>query len=161
MGEKRRSRRGRHGEQFVQLPYAMIRSQAWGNLSGNAVKVYLRLRLKFNGSNPHDLSLTYNEMKGILSPATTRKCFIELVETGFIDLVRQGGLHKQCNIFGLSSRWQRYGTQEFEHRTLDKWNFGGFREFRKKEDEYKAMTEKMKKHKQVQIMKQSDFNSCT
>ena len=83
---------------------------------------------KCNGHNDDNLSLTYNEMKAALAPATLRKCLTELVEKGFIDLVRQGGLQKQCNIFGKSDRWKDFGKESFKNETLEKWNFGGFAE---------------------------------
>jgi len=111
----------------VPISYPMIDSPAWQKLSANAIKVFIQLKRKRNGNNDRNLSLTYNEMHGQLSSATLRKCLVELVEKGFIDMVRQGGMMKQCNIFGLSDRWKRYGTDDFELITLKKWNYGGFK----------------------------------
>ena len=113
--------------QFVPISYRMIDSLAWKSLSGNSIKVYIQLMRKCNGNNDRDLSLTYAEMKTHLSPATFRKCMTELVETGFVDLVRQGGIERQCNIFGISERWKHYHTQNYEFRTLKKWNISGFK----------------------------------
>ena len=113
---------------FIPLTHNMIESEAWRSLSGNAIKVYIMLLRKRNGANDRDLSLTYRELQGYLSVATFRKCMIALVEAGFIDLVRKGGLQKQCNIFGISERWKDYGTEGFEKRTLQKSNYYGFGE---------------------------------
>ena len=112
---------------FVATPFYMIDSPAWQNLSANSIKIYLQLMRKRNGNNDRDLSLTYNEMKSQVSTATLRKCLIELVEKGFIDMVRQGGTMKKCNIFGISERWKHYDTNNFEFKTLKKWNKAGFK----------------------------------
>lgn len=113
--------------QFIPLIHRMIDSPAWQCLSGNSIKVYIQLMRKHNGNNDDDLSLTFKEMKDRLSPATFSKCITDLVEHGFIDVIRPGGLQKQCNIFGRSERWKSYGMATFEHRTREKWNYGGFR----------------------------------
>lgn len=131
---KKKNKKKIHG-QFLPLPYIMIDSPAWQSLSSNAIKVYIQLMRKCNGNNDDNLSLTYNEMNGILAPATLRKCLTELVENGFIDLKRQGGLQKQCNIFAKSERWKEYGSDSFEHRSHEKWNYGGFAEMWKKRRE--------------------------
>lgn len=112
---------------FYALYHRMIDSVAWQSLSPTSTKVFIQLMRKHNGNNGKDLSLTYSEMKGIVAPATLSKCITELVEHGFIDVIRQGGLQKQCNIFGQSERWKAFGTDTFEHRTREKWNYGGFR----------------------------------
>lgn len=112
--------------QFVYITHKMIDSKAWKSLSGNAILVYIEIMRKRNGSNDKDLSLTYYEMKGLLSTATVRKCFVELAEKGLIDFVRHGGLQKQCNIYAVSERWRKYGHPDFEGVRIDKWNYHGF-----------------------------------
>lgn len=124
---RRPSKKNKIQGQYYALTYQKFDSPAWQSLSGNTIKVYLQLMRKRNGNNDRDLSLTYNEMKGRISSATFRKHLIELVEKGFIDMVRQGGIMKQCNIFGVSERWKDYGTKNFEFKTLEKWNKGGFK----------------------------------
>ena len=47
---RRRSKKSGEG-QFAPLPYAMLKSEAWRGLSGAAVKVFLELHTRFNGSN--------------------------------------------------------------------------------------------------------------
>ena len=137
MGSNRRNNQIKG--QYYPLIYQMIDSLAWHNLSGNSIMVFLQLMRKRTGYNDSDLSLTYKEMEGRISRATLRKCFIELVEKGFIDMMRQGGLEKQCNIYGISERWRYYGTDKFELKTLKKWNHGGFGEiWRNKKEKSEA-----------------------
>lgn len=130
----RGKRKNKTDGRFFLLLHRMIDSPAWQSLSGNSIKVYIQLMRKHNGNNDDDLSLTFKEMKDKLSPATFSKCITDLVEHGFIDVVRAGGLQKQCNIFGRSERWKSYGTTTFEHRTREKWNYGGFRKQSKKSE---------------------------
>lgn len=91
-------------------------SAAFQSLSSNAVKVYLELLRKYDGSNDNNLSLTYADLtkKFGLSSATSKKAFRELEEHGLIEVKVHGGLRvgmktRQCNIFGLSERWKDYG----------------------------------------------------
>ena len=102
------------GPQFIQLFHYMIKSDAWQNLSCYARTVYIEISAKHNGFNNGDLSYTFQEASKIMHRTTYAKALNELVSHGFIDIVRSGGLNKQCNIFALSFRWKRYGTPDFE-----------------------------------------------
>ncbi|MFC4270592.1 helix-turn-helix domain-containing protein [Sneathiella chungangensis] len=79
-------------EQFVPLPYAMVRSEAWLSLSSGSIKVYVELRSKFNGGNNGELSLSYAtaRKKLHLGNSTIEKAFDELEERGFIALIKEG-----------------------------------------------------------------------
>ncbi|GAI44398.1 unnamed protein product, partial [marine sediment metagenome] len=39
---------------------------------------------------------------------------------GFIDLVKRGGFYKQPHVYGLSKRWEKYGTKDFIEVDIDK-----------------------------------------
>lgn len=90
---------------FVPLPDYMTNSKAWKKLTCRAVWVYIEIHKKYKGDNKDDLSLTYNEVKYKMSTATYSKCIKELVKYGFIDIIKHGGLFRNCSIYALSNRW--------------------------------------------------------
>ena len=83
--------RNKH-EQFVPLPYPMVRSEAWLSLKPASIKVYVELRSKFNGGNNGELSLSYALARNTLhlGNSTIEKAFDELEEKGFIVLTEEG-----------------------------------------------------------------------
>ncbi len=97
MMKKQRSRKalpnGRSaGEQFAPLPYPMARSDAWRSLSGAAVKVWVELRCRYDGGNNGKLSLSMDEGARLLGlgKATVARALAELVERGFVRVVKPG-----------------------------------------------------------------------
>ena len=107
-------RKKRTGPPFVQLFHHMIDSEAWQDLSCYASRVYTQIARKHNGYNNGNLSYTYKEASKIMHRTTYSKALNELVNHGFIDVVRSGRLNKECNIFALSYRWKKYGTPQFQ-----------------------------------------------
>lgn len=103
---RRPSKRGT--ARFVQVFHGQIKSRAWQELSHAAVRAYIHLRAKFNGNNALDLSLTYREMEPYMSRRTFRKATQQLVDCGFIKIIRHGGLPRRPSIYGLSSKWRSY-----------------------------------------------------
>ncbi|MFG6565943.1 hypothetical protein ACGYLI_17140 [Sulfitobacter sp. 1A13421] len=77
---KRRDSEG----QYITLPYAQLKSEAWRSLSGAAVKVWLELHTRFNGSNNGNVRLSMNEAVSALgiSKGTAQRSFVELEEKG-------------------------------------------------------------------------------
>ena len=95
------------------LPHHMIKSDAWQDLSCYARAAYIEIGAKQNGKNESDLSYTFQEASKIMHRNTYAKALNELVNHGFIDVVRSGGLYNKCNIFAISGRWKYYGTDIF------------------------------------------------
>ena len=58
--------------QYVPMPHALLKSDAWRSLSGAAVKVFLELHTRYNGSNNGKVRLSMNEAtataRGHVSP---------------------------------------------------------------------------------------------
>jgi hypothetical protein len=98
---------------FVMIPKEMIRSEAWKSLSHYSVRTYIEIAAKYNGNNERNLSYTYQEAEMIMNRRTFKKGIDELVEFGFIDVIRSGRLNRVCNLYALSRRWQFYGTSQF------------------------------------------------
>ncbi len=106
---RRRSPKGKRSDegQYVPLPYAMIKSQAWRSLSGPAVKLWLELHTRFNGSNNGKLVLSMNEAAEILGlgKATVQRAFEDLQDKGFLVLEQEGNwYHRQAHEWRLTTK---------------------------------------------------------
>ncbi|MEM8631095.1 MAG: helix-turn-helix domain-containing protein [Pseudomonadota bacterium] len=106
---RRRSNNGKRPQegQYVQLPYAMLRSLAWRSLSGTAMKVWCELHSRFNGSNNGQLFLSLNEASKTLGlgKSTVQRAFEDLQEKGFIVLEREGSwYHRQAHEWRLTTK---------------------------------------------------------
>lgn len=89
--DKRGRSRNPHG-QFVLLPYSVIRSPAFRQLSGMAVRVLLELWTRYYGSNNGDLSLSLDDAANtlLMAKSTAKSAFDELVEHGFLRINVKG-----------------------------------------------------------------------
>jgi len=109
-----RKRKKSKGPKFIRLFHYIYDSDAYQDLSIYAQTVFTAILRQYNGYNGDNLSYTYKEASKIMHRNTYAKALNELVSHGFIDIVRSGGLNKECNIFALSHRWKKYGTPLFE-----------------------------------------------
>jgi DNA-binding MarR family transcriptional regulator len=91
-----KSRRTSEG-QYVPLPYAQLKSEAWRSLSGSAVRVWLELHTRYNGGNNGTLTLSYAEAGDALGmgKATVQRAYAELVAKGFLVLEREGNWYNR------------------------------------------------------------------
>ena len=103
--------RKRKSKPFVQIFNELLESEAYKKLRHPSFRAYVHIRAKYNGSNGDNLSLTYEEASKIMNIHTYSGAIDQLVELGFIDIVRSGHLYNVCNIFALSNRWKKYGTK--------------------------------------------------
>ena len=112
----------------------IILSDAIRQLSGKALWVYMIFLTKkvmkpFEGGkskrsrkgkyyieNQGEITFTYGEAlekHGMTRPLFAR-AISQLVEFGFIDIAKTGsGLHKDVSLYGISDRWQQFGTNGF------------------------------------------------
>jgi hypothetical protein len=88
---------------FVPLPHCVIRSQSFGKLSPYAVKLLNDLLSQYYGSNNGDFHATYSLLKkrGWKSKGTLNRAIKELVESGFVEVSRQGGRNK-CSLYAVT-----------------------------------------------------------
>ena len=130
MGKSKRKSEG----QYVPLPYAQLKSPAWRALSGSAVKLWLELHTRFNGSNNGHLTLSFTEAANILSMSkgTVQRAYDELVDRGFLALVKQGNwYHRRAHEWRLTTKpmetpkgrvlatnnWKDWRPKKTEHGT--------------------------------------------
>ncbi|WP_170474676.1 helix-turn-helix domain-containing protein [Ruegeria arenilitoris] len=106
---RQRSPKGKRSNegQYVNLPYAMLKSPAWRALSGPAVKLLLELHTRFNGGNNGKLYLSLNEAAEILGlgKATVQRAYRELQDKGFLVLEKEGSwYHRQAHEWRLTTK---------------------------------------------------------
>lgn len=121
----------------------IFNSPAWLSLTGIAPQLYILFLLRRRSTkmgkkghqknvitNGRELEFTYrdaNEKYGI-TERRFHKAIDELVNKGLLDIVESGhGLYKQKTKYGISERWRKYGTSDFEEVPRPKGNHIGRR----------------------------------
>jgi hypothetical protein len=124
MGDQRKhSRRNKSRPGFALIDADVLKSAAWQELNGGAVKLYVFFRSKTFGplgnavKNP--LKISWETMiKGTgLSRQTVHYNLIALENLGFIDFKQHGGLKSgglSSNEYAISQRFLKYSTPLFQ-----------------------------------------------
>jgi hypothetical protein len=98
----------------LRLANSMMESKAWQELTCYSITLYLHIKMKYNYKNEDDISFTYAEGEKLMSEQTFRKSIAQLINLGFIKVVREGWTIRKCTIFGLHNQWKYYGTNNFK-----------------------------------------------
>jgi hypothetical protein len=98
-----RRQKAKLGYSFVPFPRFVLEHEAFGRLSGNAVKLLCSFLTSYRGTNNGDLSAAWKIMHplGWTSKHTLAQALKELVDADFIIQTRQGGRH-QCSLFAIA-----------------------------------------------------------
>lgn len=88
---------------YAPLYRCVLLSQSYAQLSAYAVKLLNDLLSQYYGSNNGDLCATYSIMvkRGWKSKGTLDRAIKELLESGFIEVSRQGG-RNLCNLYAVT-----------------------------------------------------------
>jgi len=108
-----RKKKNKFNGSFTGIEHNLINSEAFKNLNVYTKWLYFEFKLRFYGDNAKHIIFTYQEAKNIMAINTFIKSRNQLIERGFIDIIKRGGLEKQPMIYGLSDRWKRFGTKDF------------------------------------------------
>ncbi|WOI55589.1 helix-turn-helix domain-containing protein [Palleronia sp. LCG004] len=103
MGRARKHREG----QYAPLPYALLKSDAWRSLSGAAVRVFLELHTRYNGSNNGNVRLSFAEAGRALGigKATVQRAYDELIDKGLLRLESEGNwYHRKAHEWRLTTK---------------------------------------------------------
>jgi len=107
---------------FMMLYLDMVDSEAWQQLTAYDIQLYLHMLRKYQrkttkgqiwDSNSDNISIPAKEYRQIMHQATFEKCIDHLIEVGFLKLIENRYKTRQCNIYGFTDTWQKYGTKEF------------------------------------------------
>ncbi|GAH96254.1 unnamed protein product [marine sediment metagenome] len=104
---------------YAQIEEKLVRSKGFSSLKAHTKWVFVEFRLRYKGKNPRGIVFLENEGKKIETPRTFTADCRELIKRGFIDLVKRGGFYKQPHVYGLSKRWEKYGTKDFIEVDID------------------------------------------
>jgi hypothetical protein len=121
-------------------PASLVKSKAWLSLTGISTQVYMLFLLRRQGKKPskkakwqctngRSLIFTYREAEKDFGITPRRfLCAVDqLVEFGFIDIVQPGvPATRVPTTYGLSLRWMKFGTEDFEIRERAKGMHVGF-----------------------------------
>ena len=102
------------------IEHNITNSEAWKDINIHARYLYFEFKLRYHGDNRYNIIFPYREAKNIMAINTFIKSRNKLIERGFIDVKKRGGLEKQPMIYGLSNRWEKYGTKDFVKVDIEK-----------------------------------------
>lgn len=110
----------------------LVESDPFHKLKGTSLRVFMIFLTKrqikkiehkpgkskkdFYIANNGEIQFTYKEAieKWHILRASFARAIDQLVELGFIDIAKTGsGLHRDVSLYGISDRWENYGTDEF------------------------------------------------
>jgi len=117
-------------EKLIRIEKELIKSKAWMELTATACKVYLIFLGKRQGNwfekngrkkewvftNLNKIEFTYIEAEKEykLGKSTFHRTVKQLLEVGFLDIIKSGGqLWHQKALYGISDRWKKFGKDEF------------------------------------------------
>lgn len=88
---------------YVAIPHCVIRSHGYANLSAYAVKLLNDFLSQYYGTNNGDFQAAYSLMskRGWKSKGTLNRAIKELIESGFVEVSRQGGRNK-CSLYAVT-----------------------------------------------------------
>jgi len=112
MTKKKKNRNKIDGSYSI-IEHNLMESEAFKELSIYSKWLYVEFKHRFYGDNRRNIIFTYREAIKIMSINTFIKSRNKLMERGFIDVIKRGGLEKRPMIYGLSDRWKKYGTKDF------------------------------------------------
>jgi hypothetical protein len=106
MARSREKAKGRRvSGTFTLLPHCVTDAGNWSLCSGTGIKLLLDIARQFTGNNNGDLcaSISVLRKRGWRSESVLHHARMELIHYGFIELTRQGGMHR-ASLFALA--WQ-------------------------------------------------------
>jgi hypothetical protein len=92
-------------DRYFQLHHYMLKTGAWRALSAPARAVYIQIGSRYDGFNNGKIALSVRDAarECDLALNTANRAFHELVERGFIEETRHGGLSRKTRI---ASEWR-------------------------------------------------------
>lgn len=98
---------GKGKDGFVALPYEILDSLLWHNLSKAAQLAYINILRKYNGKNSQEIICPREKLLCKLSPRGWHLATVELERNGFIKVLRKSGINRSPNIYSLCNDWKR------------------------------------------------------
>jgi hypothetical protein len=108
---------------FMQIFHDFFDSAAWASLNASDRDLYLHMLRKhqrkvisgnIESSNCNNISMVREEYEKFMNARTFSKSIDNLIEAGFIKMVKWGYPTRSCNIYAFNDAWKQYGTKNFE-----------------------------------------------
>ena len=93
---------------FVAIPWEVIDSKAWVDLTNAARVAYVHMKRQVRSSNSPPVPLSYRKMEAIMNRHTFSSSLKQLEKVGFIKKEQQGGLYRRRNFFRFVDDWKQY-----------------------------------------------------
>jgi DNA-binding MarR family transcriptional regulator len=92
-------------DRYIRLHHYLLKTSAWLGLSTAARAAYVQLAFRYNGSNNGRIAYSVRDAAAEcrLKKDTASRAFKELVDGGFIEATRNGGLSRKTR---LASEWR-------------------------------------------------------
>lgn len=103
-------------KQYIAQEVEMIRSSAYENLSGNAVKLLILMQTHWRMYEPVAYSISEAQKRIGCCRGKAHEAFKELERHGFIKLMLEGHFHKQ-----LARKWRITFRDYNDHKPTDEW----------------------------------------
>lgn len=117
---KKKKNKNKFDGQFAGIEFNLMESEAFKNLNIHTKWLYIEFKHKFYGDNKKHIILTYKEAIKFMSINTFIKSRNKLIERGFIDVIKRGGLERKPMVYSLSDKWKEYGTKDFVKKDIKK-----------------------------------------
>jgi hypothetical protein len=105
----RKGRDGKKLSRFIALPWEVVDSPAWRELTNAARVAYIHMKRKVVNSHPGEITLSFKEMEPIMQRRTFADALTLLEEKGFIKKTQRGGLRRHRNYFSFVNDWRAHG----------------------------------------------------
>ena len=110
---------------FHKISDDMVQSKAWKELEYISIFLYFYMKTKFTKykdgtNNANNISIPKSEYSKLMTQRTFEKNIDQLINLGFIKVVRGGYNTRECTLYGFSAMWKEYGTDDFKINPSDK-----------------------------------------
>lgn len=93
----------RDSDRFTGVPHKVMKTRKYLSINTHAKTLLFELAFQYNGHNNGDLSASWTLMKerGFRSKSTLSKAIKQLIDVGFIQITRAGGINT-CTLYALT-----------------------------------------------------------
>lgn len=93
---------------FVMVRKDLLQDLEWKKLTSGAKILWLYLRNYWDYSNSKETSVTYSQMKGIMSSRAMSRALKELLDNNWIENTKKGGLFKGISKYKFIGRYKDF-----------------------------------------------------
>ena len=84
------------------LERGVLASKEWRTLKPTSRDVYIQIKANYNGGNNGKIPFKYAEITDMFSSATIKSCLDELIDKGWIEKTKHGGLYRYYCTYKLT-----------------------------------------------------------